>query len=208
MWPAGGLACRTHTDVQGDRGPIVPEGRGGWVRCKRGSTSSRLSDARHCAAGGWTVSAKPRLKAPSSNCRGKYSHVAEGADPLTLSVPIHRLGLLKWLVCAKLARVTQKDGTEGDPWPHVLPRDDARHGTTNGYNNLGCRCLVCRKASTEAHREYLGRVRAEGRVLSRHGTETAYASGCRCDVCRLAHNKRSREYKRRRTLNQRRTTED
>jgi hypothetical protein len=28
----------------------------------------------------------------------------------------------------------------------TLPPDDPRHGTPNGYNNLGCRCQRCRDA--------------------------------------------------------------
>lgn len=93
----------------------------------------------------------------------------------------------------------ERDAAAGAQWPYRLPKGDPRHGTVNGYGNLACRCLACRRAATKQHREYLARVRTEGRVLSEHGTETAYASGCRCDVCREAHNKRSREYKRRRT---------
>ena len=100
---------------------------------------------------------------------------------------------------ADYCAMTAENSSDDLKWPYRLPQGDPRHGTTNGYGNLGCRCPACRKASSENHRKYLDRVRAEGRVLSEHGTETAYSSGCRCDVCREAHNKRSREYKRRRT---------
>ena len=31
-----------------------------------------------------------------------------------------------------------------------LAPDDPRHGTTNGYNNYGCRCAPCRAASSAA----------------------------------------------------------
>lgn len=100
----------------------------------------------------------------------------------------------------KLARVRNADADGSNAnWPYRLPEDDPRHGTVNGYGNLGCRCPACRQAATENHRRYIERVRAEGRVLSQHGTETAYSSGCRCDICREGHNKRSRVYKRRRT---------
>lgn len=37
---------------------------------------------------------------------------------------------------------------EGEEWRWTLPPDDPRHGTGNGYRNLGCRCDRCR----EAHR--------------------------------------------------------
>lgn len=44
---------------------------------------------------------------------------------------------------------------------------DPRHGTTNGYTNLGCRCERCCKANTDAHREYMSRRRAAKR--QQHG---------------------------------------
>jgi hypothetical protein len=98
----------------------------------------------------------------------------------------------------RLLRVTAAKPPDDLEWQYRLPQGDPRHGTVNGYRNLGCRCLACREAAREDHRKYMDRVRVEGRVLSEHGTELAYSSGCRCDVCREAHNKRSREYKRRR----------
>ncbi|MDP7727619.1 hypothetical protein [Mycobacterium sp. TY813] len=74
----------------------------------------------------------------------------------------------------------------------VLADDDPRHGTTNGYGNLGCRCDLCRAANTRNRRAYLARVRAEGRILGEHGSEVAYDSGCRCTECRERHNERWR----------------
>ena len=100
---------------------------------------------------------------------------------------------------------------------------DPRHGTQNGYGNLGCRCGECR----EAHRVYDLEVKhRRGYSLPRdvwlrlnrgtsaaHGTETRYVAGCRCGQCRRAANeerwrrrhvdleaarKYDREYKRRR----------
>lgn len=38
--------------------------------------------------------------------------------------------------------------------PPLAP-DDPRHGTLNGYGNLGCRCDRCRAANTAAHRDYM-----------------------------------------------------
>jgi hypothetical protein len=35
----------------------------------------------------------------------------------------------------------------------VLEPDDLRHGTKNGYGNLGCRCEPCREANTIDMRE-------------------------------------------------------
>lgn len=35
-----------------------------------------------------------------------------------------------------------------------LGEADPRHGTTNGYGNLGCRCASCCRANTEAVRNY------------------------------------------------------
>lgn len=81
-----------------------------------------------------------------------------------------------------------------------LNPDDPRHGTANGYGNLRCRCDRCREANRVAQAEYMKRVRAEGRIPGKHGTNTAYARGCRCDLCREAHSRQSREYDRRRRL--------
>lgn len=65
--------------------------------------------------------------------------------------------------------------------------DDPRHGTDNGYMNLGCGCLECRAANTEWLRE------AKQRRISRstpdhvHGTANGYGNyACRCDDCRTA----------------------
>jgi len=76
-----------------------------------------------------------------------------------------------------------------------LGPDDPRHGTTNGYGNLGCRCERCRQANRENHLAYMHKQRAAGRVLGRHGSTLAYDTGCRCQVCREAHNEKSRLYK-------------
>lgn len=78
----------------------------------------------------------------------------------------------------------------------ILPPDDPRHGTYNGYNNHGCRCAPCTRAAadyvtarnhrTGRHRpmaEYRAELAARG--LPAHGTETRYVRhGCRCDECR------------------------
>ncbi|MDI3242240.1 hypothetical protein QK287_11785 [Arthrobacter sp. AL05] len=78
----------------------------------------------------------------------------------------------------------------------VLSDDDPRHGTPNGYGNLGCRCDRCREANRKSHYAYMERVRREGRMLGSHGTALSYDSGCRCDDCNAVHNKKSRDYKR------------
>lgn len=36
---------------------------------------------------------------------------------------------------------------------NVMTAKDPRHGTANGYTNLGCRCEACRKAGAEANRQ-------------------------------------------------------
>lgn len=88
-----------------------------------------------------------------------------------------------------------------------LEASDPRHGTYNGYKNLGCRCDRCRAAHTVYVRErthrvgihrprevYLQEARAKA-LLSPHGTETKYRyHGCRCDECKAA----SRDARRRR----------
>lgn len=81
--------------------------------------------------------------------------------------------------------------------PGELAADDPRHGTPNGYGNLGCRCDACRSAHAAAHAAYIKRQRVAGRVIGTHGSSVAYDTGCRCDECRLAHNARSAEKKRR-----------
>lgn len=78
-----------------------------------------------------------------------------------------------------------------------LADDDPRHGTPNGYGNLGCRCDECRAAHAANHAAYMRRKREAGEVVGSHGSSVAYDSGCRCDTCRLAHNARSVEKKRR-----------
>jgi hypothetical protein len=91
-----------------------------------------------------------------------------------------------------------------------LPPDDPRHGTDNGYRNLGCRCDECRKATAIAQLAYMhrsGRSRpwdmymAERRAQEPppHGTESRYSNqGCRCDECKEASRlaKRARRAKR------------
>jgi ribosomal protein L37AE/L43A len=55
----------------------------------------------------------------------------------------------------------------------ITPGDgDPRHGTTNGYGNLGCRCASCREANTAHVREW----RSGGCVRSTVATST-------CPMC-------------------------
>lgn len=52
----------------------------------------------------------------------------------------------------------------------ALEADDPRHGTTNGYGNLGCRCQPCRDAWSVWHLEYMQRTpsqRWKGKVRER-----------------------------------------
>lgn len=79
-----------------------------------------------------------------------------------------------------------------------LAPDDPRHGTTNGYGNLGCRCDACREAHRKNHNRYMKRVREDGSLAGsgeKHGTSYRYDVGCRCDDCREAHNAKSRATK-------------
>lgn len=75
----------------------------------------------------------------------------------------------------------------------TLTDGDPRHGTANGYNNLGCRCTRCRSAWAERQR---ARSRQPVRP-DKHGTNLNYRRGCRCDPCRLEHNARCLATKRR-----------
>ncbi len=59
---------------------------------------------------------------------------------------------------------------------------DPRHGTDNGYRNLGCRCGPCTYAANSARNERRGK--SAPAVHNANG----YKNGCRCDVCRAAIN--------------------
>jgi hypothetical protein len=66
---------------------------------------------------------------------------------------------------------------------------DARHGTVNGYSNLGCRCERCRTASTERARadRLARRLRARRGEGPPHGSVSRYTNwGCRCLLCSQA----------------------
>ena len=73
-----------------------------------------------------------------------------------------------------------------------LPLDehDHRHGSTNGYVNLACRCARCRRAQAD----YVNDARERRRRLGlkpgdrRHGTPNGYTNWmCRCRECLDAH---------------------
>lgn len=65
---------------------------------------------------------------------------------------------------------------------------DPRHGTVNGYCNLGCRCARCRAAW--AKRTAAAQAKRQAKVTPddpRHGTYSFYCNHvCRCDACRKA----------------------
>lgn len=66
-----------------------------------------------------------------------------------------------------------------------LTADDPRHGTRNGYVNLGCRCDRCREANRRSMAEKRRRM-AEG-ATGEHGRAATYTNHrCRCDACRDA----------------------
>lgn len=92
----------------------------------------------------------------------------------------------------------------------VLAPDDPRHGTTNGYANLKCRCERCRRAWADYNNEYRWRtgrtspleqwkqrVRAEAEARDNHGTDARYKLGCRCDECMEGSARRRREHRHR-----------
>jgi len=57
----------------------------------------------------------------------------------------------------------------------ITPGDgDPRHGTSNGYCNLRCRCAECR----EAWRVYYAQHRARERWIKRHASGTCKVEGC------------------------------
>lgn len=77
--------------------------------------------------------------------------------------------------------------------------DDPRHGTTNGYTNLKCRCQRCRDAWSATSR-YRRAKRALTPDDPRHGRYTTYSNhSCRCPACLAAHLVARQAYRQRRT---------
>ena len=71
-----------------------------------------------------------------------------------------------------------------------LEPEDHRHGTVNGYSNLGCGCPPCRAAHSVICRER--RIaRSSGPIPDRvHGTPGGYGNyRCTCVECRRAWSK-------------------
>lgn len=76
-----------------------------------------------------------------------------------------------------------------------LPDGDPRHGTKNGYQNLGCRCADCREANRLHHQADRAAMRARAADIP-HGTPSGYQNwGCRCMDCTAAHASSRREWK-------------
>lgn len=92
---------------------------------------------------------------------------------------------------AAYARRKQRNSERGH-----LADDDERHGTTNGYVNLGCRCEACREswaATCQRMKDQRrGTLSPEDARHGRYATYTNYR--CRCESCRAA----KREYDRQR----------
>lgn len=71
----------------------------------------------------------------------------------------------------------------------IEPGDgDARHGSPNGYGNLGCRCLACTTAHTEDCRDQkASRMARLAEAQVEHGRPNTYGNwGCRCGPCTTA----------------------
>lgn len=68
----------------------------------------------------------------------------------------------------------------------MLKNNDPRHGTVNGYNNLGCRCPQCRAAWVVCQKEQrLKRAAKLSPNDPRHGKASTYFNHmCRCDKCK------------------------
>lgn len=71
-----------------------------------------------------------------------------------------------------------------------LAADDPRHGTVNGYGNLGCRCSACRDAWAVEFlklREKRAAILAANPDIVAHGKATTYQNWkCRCEPCTAA----------------------
>lgn len=62
--------------------------------------------------------------------------------------------------------------------------DDARHGTANGYGNLGCRCEPCRAAHAESLYARKSARKSAPTPEHVHGSANGYGNyGCRCGPC-------------------------
>lgn len=63
------------------------------------------------------------------------------------------------------------------------------HGKAGSYQRHGCRCLKCRRANSEASREWRARIKGTGPqevkpyTPPKHGTRRGYGLGCSCDPC-------------------------
>jgi hypothetical protein len=70
----------------------------------------------------------------------------------------------------------------------IVPGDgDPRHGTANGYANLGCRGPDCRRANAEAAAAQRAARKATPVPEWVHGTIGGYTNwGCRCGPCNEA----------------------
>ena len=88
----------------------------------------------------------------------------------------------------------------------ALAPNDPRHGSTNGYKNLGCRCAPCTTAWAAYLADYRRRKRTGGPVATTgptcdpakaHGHSGYVNYGCRCDVCSAAKREYDADYRRR-----------
>lgn len=81
----------------------------------------------------------------------------------------------------------------------IISKNDPRHGTSNGYGNLNCRCKKC-KAAWAAHISIMTANRKKklkkDPTLVPHGRASTYTNwGCRCKPCTKAANEDRRERK-------------
>jgi hypothetical protein len=74
------------------------------------------------------------------------------------------------------------------------------HGTTGGYTNHGCRCLLCRAANNARMKRYR---HSDAPKDLTHGTHSSYAVGCRCEPCKQAHRITCRRKPKEKTLKRR-----
>src|SRR5512146_1820006 len=184
------------------------------LRRRGGGEPSRCATFSGCAAV-WSETCRPprrdRFAAPAPR-RSPLSRAGRAVARVPARVPVAafqvaarlRGAVARVLPAGEQLLVEADRPPRGPVHPRARPErtvtlapDDQRHGTTNGYNNLGCRCDRCRAAWTEYYVEWTHRT---SRHLSRenyrallvsqppppHGTESRYSRGCRCDKCRRA----------------------
>lgn len=77
------------------------------------------------------------------------------AQALGYASPSGALRAVRRAIAHGEADPSLRTGRLSRPRTSIGDAADERHGTTNGYGNLGCRCVRCRAAHAESHANYM-----------------------------------------------------